>query len=268
VTPTWAPALLLAAAVSVAVGLPSARRLDPSARGSLWTPARDWGVRHTLALVVAVLLVWGPVPAAIGAGGSFAASRWWAARLHAKGRQAERDGAGEALAVLAAELRAGRPTDVACEGAAEVATGPLADALRAASGSGRFGADPAACLLAHVGSSAVPDLLRGLAACWQVCASTGSSLAAAVDRLAEGLAADQAQRLLVESELAGPRASAGLLAMLPVAGLVLAAGLGARPMQVLLHTPVGLACLAAGVALDAAGVLWTARLIAAARQAR
>jgi hypothetical protein len=45
--------------------------------------------------------------------------------------------------------------------------------------------------------------------------------------------------------------------VLPAVGLLLAAALGADPLQVLLHTPLGLVCLVAGVGLDALGGLWT-----------
>jgi hypothetical protein len=89
-------------------------------------------------------------------------------------------------------------------------------------------------------------------------------LAAAVDRLEEGLRADQVLRQALAAELAGPRATAGLLAVLPAVGLLLAAALGADPLQVLLHTPLGLVCLVAGVGLDALGVVWTTRLVARA----
>lgn len=107
-------------------------------------------------------------------------------------------------------------------------------------------------------------VLRALAACWTVCARSGAGLAAAVDRLEEGLRAEQAQRRALDAELAGPRATAALLAVLPLVGLLLAAALGADPLRVLLHTPLGLLCLVTGLALDAAGVLWTRRLAARA----
>jgi tight adherence protein B len=97
-----------------------------------------------------------------------------------------------------------------------------------------------------------------------VCSSAGSGLAAGIDRLQEGLRAAESQRRAVDAELAGPRATAGLLAVLPVAGLGLAAALGAHPVQVLLHTRFGLYCLLLGLGLDAAGVMWTRRLVASA----
>ena len=68
-------------------------------------------------------------------------------------------------------------------------------------------------------------------------------------------------RRAVEAELAGPRATAGLLAVLPLGGLLLAAGLGADPVHQLLHTPLGAACAVLGVGLDLLGLAWTARLV-------
>jgi len=110
----------------------------------------------------------------------------------------------------------------------------------------------------------VPEVLRALAACWTVCAGSGSGLAVAVERLEEGLRAEQAQRRAVDGELAGPRATAGLLAVLPAGGVLLAVGLGADPLSVLFTTPLGLTCLAVGLGLDALGLWWTGRLVAGA----
>ncbi len=205
-------------------------------------------------LLVPLLLA----PAAAGAG-----ARVRRARRLAAARREERSRAVEACAALAGELRAGRPPAGALEAAAELGAGPFAAALRAAAGAVRLGGD-AASALRPPADSAVPEVLRALAACWTVCAGSGSGLAAAVERLEEGLRAEQAQRRAVEAELAGPRATAGLLAVLPAGGLLLAAGLGADPLSVLLTTPVGLVCLAVGLGLDVLGLWWTGRLVAAA----
>ena len=94
-----------------------------------------------------------------------------------------------------------------------------------------------------------------------MCQGAGSSLAIAVDRLEEALRADQAVRDEVEAELAGPRATAALLATLPVVGVLMAAGLGAHPLHVLLHTPPGWGLLVGGVGLDLLGVWWTGRIV-------
>jgi tight adherence protein B len=89
----------------------------------------------------------------------------------------------------------------------------------------------------------------------------GAGLAAALDRVAAALRAEADQREDLRAQLAGPRSTAVLLALLPLFGLVLGTGLGAHPGAVLLHTPAGLACLAAGAALEWAGLAWTARII-------
>jgi tight adherence protein B len=47
-------------------------------------------------------------------------------------------------------------------------------------------------------------------------------------------------------------------------GLGLGIALGVDPLAILLGTPLGLAALAAGVALTVAGRLWSARLVTAA----
>lgn len=187
-------------------------------------------------------------------------------------RAAERHRALEACAALRSELRAGRSPAEALAVAAVAAGGTsrdppasaLADALHEATAASRWGGDVPAALERHVARSAAPELLRGLAACWQVCTGSGAGLAAAVERLELGLRTAQLQRDAVEAELAGPRATAGLLALLPLAGTALSAGLGARPVHVLLHTPLGAVCLVVGVALDLAGVWWTGRLVVGA----
>jgi tight adherence protein B len=203
------------------------------------------------------------VPLLLATTGTAVLLRLRRSRAVAAARSQEQAQAVEACAALAGELRAGRGPADALAAAAELATGPFADSLRTAAGSLRLGGDPTSALRAS-SDSAVPEVLRSLAACWTVCAGSGAGLATAVERLEEGLRAGQAQRRAVDAELAGPRATAGLLAVLPAGGLLLAAGLGADPLSVLLTTPVGLLCLTVGLALDGLGLWWTGRLVAAA----
>lgn len=264
------PAVLLsaglaAAAVGVLVALPPTAGLRLSALASRGRTGRTPGRWGRLLLVAPLLLlVGGPVPALLGLAGAVVARRWWAGRVEQRERARERATAVEACGVLAGELRAGRPPDEALATAAQVAAGPCGAALRAAGAAAGLGGDVPATLAAAARGSAVPQVLRALAACWTVCAATGSGLAAAVERLEEGLRAEQAQRRALAAELAGPRATAALLAGLPLVGLLLAAALGADPLRVLLHTPLGLVCLVAGLGLDLLGVLWTSRLAARA----
>ncbi len=269
------PAVLAGAAAAVAVGLPTPSRLlllaprtepysSTSSAALLVRLGRLGGRRRVLGMMLLALgglPTFGPevllVPLAL-----LAAERVARVRRARAAREQERQQAGEACAVLAGELRAGRSAAQALTAAADVATGAVRLALLAASSSAGLGGDVPAALLGKASASAAPELLAGLGACWQVCAGTGSGLAMAVDRLEEGLRAEQGQRLAVAAELAGPRATAGLLACLPLAGIALAAGLGAWPVHVLLHTTIGLACAVLGVGLDGLGVWWTGRLVA------
>jgi tight adherence protein B len=102
--------------------------------------------------------------------------------------------------------------------------------------------------------------LRGLAACWQVSERSGSALASSVSRLAATLRDEEQVRREVAAQLAGPRATAVLLALLPAFGLAMGKALGADPLDVLVSTPLGLGCLALGLMLETAGLLWTARI--------
>ena len=260
--PVLVPAVLAAAGVAVGIGLPAPQR---------FLAARRSGARRTLpdpalaVLLVAVLLVpVGPAGAAVAALLGVLGRRAWRARRVARARHAEATAAAEAMAVLAAELRAGRPTAEALTNASTVALGPTASALAEAGSATGLGAAPAEVLLAHAEASAVPELLRGLAVCWRVCHGSGSSLASAVDRLEDGLRAEQESRDEVQAELAGPRSTALMLSVLPAFGLLLGAGLGAHPLHVLLRTPLGGGCLVVGVLLELAGVWWTGRIVRAA----
>ncbi len=85
--------------------------------------------------------------------------------------------------------------------------------------------------------------------------------------MAQGLRDREAHRAQLAAQLAGVRASGYLLAALPAFGLLLGCGLGADPVEVLLTSTAGNVALAAGLALDVAGVAWLARLARSAEAA-
>ncbi len=266
-TPGVLPAVLVGLAVLVLGGLPSSglQRLD---RGS--SARSGWTRRAPEAVGVLVGLLLGGPPVAVLVplvvlGGRRLAAR----RLDAAARAAERTRAVAALLTLTVELRAGRAPEPALAAAAAVATGPFAGVLSAGRAASAVGLDVPDALLGcpGAGRTAVPEAVRGLAACWQVCSRSGSSLAPAVERLAVGLRDRLAQQQAVSAELAGPQATAAVLAVLPLGGVALAASLGADPLHVLLRTPVGLGCLVLGLTLDALGLWWTGRLVASAAAA-
>ncbi len=174
----------------------------------------------------------------------------------------------ELLEAAAAELRAGRtPDDALRRAVAEVPPGALAAALGPAAECVRLGGDLPGTLRA---AAALPGAhaLGWLAAAWQVAALTGAGLAAALEQLATAGRADDEQRRRLAVQLAGPRATARLLAALPAFGLLLGSALGAAPLRVLLGTPVGWGLAVLGAGLDGLGLWWTARLARAVERAR
>jgi tight adherence protein B len=98
--------------------------------------------------------------------------------------------------------------------------------------------------------------LRDLARAWQVGTRAGASLTGTLEQVAAGLTADMTLRSLVGSELAAPRATGKVMAVLPALGVGMGYLLGGDPLQWLARGLPGWTCLVAGVALACAGVLW------------
>jgi len=180
----------------------------------------------------------------------------WAARLLWRRRAAARAAALTASHVvemcdlLAAELASGRPPGAALDEAASAWP-----AVRPAAGARRLGGDvPAALRL--LAQSPGADGLRLLAGAWSVSQRTGAGLASSAHRVAHACRLDQSMRRAVAGELSSARATARLVAALPVLALLMGTGSGADPWTFLLGTPYGLACLAGGLAIGFAGLWW------------
>ena len=132
----------------------------------------------------------------------------------------------------------------------------------------RAGASPGDALAALAGDPrAVPATRhRAVQAVWAVAATSGAPAATVLERVEHDLRAREHQRREVAAQLAGARSTGALLAVLPVVGMGMGAAVGAEPVSVLLGRPMGQVALVIGVGLEAAGVLWTARIVAGAER--
>lgn len=233
------------------VGLPGPAAAGGSGRGALRPLAAAllatagavlWLDGTTLALVV--------IAAVAGAGGWQLALS--ARRHRAAGERADR--VVEVCEVLAGELRAGRPPQTALRHGVE-AWPELAPAAATAD----LGGDVPRSLRRLAGLPGASGLVE-VAAAWQVSQRAGGAMGPALARVAEGARRRRATEQLVAAELASARATARLVAALPVAVLALGSGFGGDPWHFLLATPLGLACLGVGLGLALAGLAWIERI--------
>ncbi|GAA4977880.1 hypothetical protein GCM10023205_52120 [Yinghuangia aomiensis] len=192
------------------------------------------------------------------------------ARLRRHARDARREietrcAVAEFATTMVGELRAGHPPGEALCTAAEAADGAAARLFGEVAAVVRAGGDVPGALAAAAREPGA-DALARIAACWRIAAERGAGFAAALDRIAAGLRNDDEGHRELEAELAGVRATARLLAGLPLLGVLLGTGMGAAPLDVLGRTPLGAAVLCAGLALLAGGLVWTERIAEDARR--
>jgi tight adherence protein B len=200
-----------------------------------------------------------PVVAALAAGCGLAAGHALRRRSVAAAAERRSRALVEGLGALAAELRAGRPLTEATATALDCCPDPAtASALGPVL---RLGEPPA--------GRAVDEPARALlriAAAVRLSARTGCSLAGVMTAVEDDLRARLHAERELRSAVAGPRASATVLAGLPVLGLLMGSGIGADPWRVLTTTGTGTVLLVVGVALELAGTAWSARLVRRAVQ--
>jgi tight adherence protein B len=148
----------------------------------------------------------------------------------------------------------------------------LLDVVRAVATQVRAGAHPAAAWAVarqvHAPPGAITEppgaqpstsgtpAARAVGAAWRLADRTGAPLAQTLDSVVDGLRRRADAAAALDAELAGPRATARLLAVLPLVGLGLGQLIGAHPLQVLVTTGLGRSCAAGGLLLLGAGQLW------------
>lgn len=110
------------------------------------------------------------------------------------------------------------------------------------------------------------DLLNKLIAVTELSEHTGTALSRLVEQLASSLDDSAEMAAAVQTAIAGPKLTQGMLTLLPVGGLVVGQLIGASPVNALLGSGIGLACLGAGGGLLILGRWWSARMIAGVSQ--
>lgn len=246
VVPIGVPRRIAAAMASCA--LPH----DPAAAWVAWLVGTTLGVVVGLALagVGGALVV-----VAVAAAGPLVAWRL----LHHRQDQLADAALPEVVDAVARGLRSGGSLRQALEEAATCAPPVMADDLGMVVRATERGVALVDALEEWVEHRPLPGV-RLVVAALCLGAETGGAQARAVD----GVAATLRMRLATQAEATAlatqARASAALITVAPLAFCVLAAATDPRTAGFLFRTPLGLVMLGAGLALDAAGALWMARL--------
>lgn len=100
------------------------------------------------------------------------------------------------------------------------------------------------------------DLIQ-LARAWKFAEITGTSMLDTLNQVQLGLRDQDKLIKLVHQELAAPRASGRLMAVLPAVGVALGYALGSNPLEFLVFNFLGRLCLVIGTALAMLGLLWS-----------
>jgi len=245
--------LLLAAALILWPQLKPLRRLRPAGKREIVVPQWVW-------LIAAVTVTY--LAAGVGGltAGAVLTTVIYRILKHSKRNRALQR-ATEALSTglggVVDELRAGAHAANAAERAAQDTPEPAGEVLRAVAAASRSGGDVERTLRDRSQSLLRTDQL---AKAWQVSAKHGVALAEVLDATRRDLDQRAAFARQVQARMAGPRASAAVLAGLPVFGVLLGELSGARPLHTLTSTAAGQFLLATGAVFLAGGLWWTKRI--------
>lgn len=247
-------ALLLCAALLVAPPHRLTRR---------WAPDRPGGARMSGAVATAALAALVLIRPTVGLAATILLTTVWVRRrrrLWAVRRRSEGKTLGAALELLAAELRAGAHPARALAVAGTEGVGPVAVGLRAVASRCELGGDVVDGLLSLSETSVIPGHWGRLATYWGLAVQHGLPISALIRAAYSDLVERERFSERVDASLAGARATAAILAVLPVLGVALGELFGARTIELLLGSGVGGLLLVAGVILACGGLLWSDRI--------
>jgi tight adherence protein B len=235
------------------------RLTDAQAPRRSWTAAVVAGQRPVVVIVAGTALA-GALAGALGGVVAAVIASWYAGLALRAARRvvversvtANRTAALDLISGLAADLRTGAAPAVAVE------------ATRVALGGAGTSPERSLAEIAGGPDLAVRRALSRMSAACDVSERLGAPLADLLDRVEADLRGTERTRAAVVAQTTGARASAALLALLPVVGVGLGYAMGARPGYALLHTPLGAGCALGALLLQCGGLAWTGRLCRAA----
>lgn len=252
--------LLSLAVLSATVGSPG-----PAQRGQAVTGAGRLPRRLILLIfpvLVLVLIAAGTDPASLIALLIVLSVAGWQIRRHRSSRARTRR-ARTLVAFLgscAGNLRAGLPMAEAMSQSLDTLpeTAGVSDVLGTAARRARSGAGPEVLVDAPAGD------LRRLGELWAASEHHGLPLVALIEQMRAQIDTGLRHRAATAAALQGPQATAVILSLLPVAGVVMGTAMGADPLAVLTGGGIGGMMLVGGVTLGAAGFLLTQKILAGA----
>lgn len=164
----------------------------------------------------------------------------------------------EFLGLCAGNLRAGVPMVEAMDHALSNvdSTGAVTAVLRTSARRARFGGGGPAVLI----DATTPDLQR-LGTVWETSERHGVPLVTLMEQMRTRIDTRERHRKATTAQLQGPQATAVILALLPLAGVLMGTAMGADPIGLLTGGGIGGLLLVSGVALVAAGFVMTQKIL-------
>lgn len=238
--------VLLACAVAVAAQSPVYRMVERTLR-----PAPRL-IPATVVLASAFAVVFGRVSLVVAAAvASATLAHVLRARRDDRAARRRSEAAATYLGAVSTNLQAGAAMPDALARAAEQVPSPLQQEAARLTQLARSGAT----LETHV-----PELER-LGTLWALSVSRGVPLAKLVAALRDDIDHANRHRDSTRAALAGPQTTAVVLALLPIAGVLMGTAMGAKPLAFLTGGGLGGVLLVVGTALVCAGVAVSRRII-------
>ncbi|MDI3313522.1 MAG: type II secretion system F family protein [Mycobacterium sp.] len=253
-----AAALMLSLALVVWPGSSRHRLIPPRPARPRVPPVVAWCTAGC-ATVAAIALLSLPTVLAVGVVAVTATLRC-RRRRHRRHAARESRALETALDVLVGELRAGAHPAHAFAVAADEAGGTVGMCFRTVAARARLGADVSVGLRGVAATSALPAHWDRIAVYWQLACDHGLAISTLMRAAQRDITERQRFTMHVMARMAGARATAAILAGLPVAGVLLGQLIGAQPLRFLFGGGAGGWLLIAGLTLACGGLLWSDRI--------